>query len=81
MIDIEVGAEDVAPKVTAPVPVAIVQDESLALTVTVKFSPVAKDAGLLKPQIAKTKVGLALKELVEVPVTGAFIVKVESCTG
>ena len=81
MIDIEVGAADDAPKVTAPVPVAIVQDESLALTVTVKFSPVAKDAGLLKPQIAKTKVGLALKEFVEVPVTGAFIVKVESCTG
>ena len=58
---------------------AISQDELLASTVTARVSPVARDAGLKKPQIAKTKVGDASRPLDDVPVIGAFITKVESC--
>ena len=72
---IEPGVADAAPNVTDPADdvAAYTQDESLAPTVTLKVSPVAKSAGLRKPKTTTLKVGDADK----VPVIAALIVKVD----
>ena len=75
MIDIEPGVADAAPNVTDPAEdvEAYIQDESLAPTVTLKVSPVAKSAGLRKPKTTTLKVGAADK----LPVIAAVTVKVD----
>ena len=73
-IVIEPGVADAAPNVTAPLPEAYSQDESLASILILKVSPVAKDAGLRKPKIAILNVGAGDK----LPVIGALITKVLS---